>query len=173
MRRPVPPLPLVLTAPEVAAVVTALEGTACTARRVRYLFDGQRGAAGVVRGQTRLYGLPEVAVMRLVLRLEAQGVSGWVARVVVTYCGDAIGAAWRRGAAAALVVRGVTGTIEPVRDATARPAAACVPLPPVWRGIERAVRAARRRHPDVWRWRQVDPATLTGAARKHGRSTSK
>lgn len=156
-------LPLVLTAPEVATVVTALDGTACTARRVRYLLERPTAAAGLVRGQTRLYGLAEVALMRLALRLEAQGVSGWVARVVVAYCGDAIRAAWQSGAAVALVVRGVTGTLVPIRDA-GRPAAAVVPLPAVWQGLAQAVRAERRRHPDVWRWRYVNAAALTAGS---------
>jgi hypothetical protein len=36
--------------------------------------------------------------MRLAVRLEAQGVSAWVAHVVLAYCGEEIRAAWRTDA---------------------------------------------------------------------------
>jgi len=75
---------LVLTASEMAQVVARLEGEACSARRVRYLLGGLiLGDTVPQRGRTRLYGPIDVAMMRLAVRLEAQGISAWVVRVVL------------------------------------------------------------------------------------------
>src|SRR2546428_5507109 len=80
------PAPLVLTAPEVAAVVSQLEGEPCSVRRVRYLLSELLATdAAPQRGQARLSGPVDVALMRLAVRLEAQGLSAWVARVVLAY----------------------------------------------------------------------------------------
>jgi hypothetical protein len=133
------PLRPCLTAPHVAAAVVRLEGEPCTARRVRYLLSGvaiRDRAPDRGRGTARGYGAVDVALMRLAVRLEAQGVSAWVVRVVLAYCGDEIRAAWRNGAVGALVVRGVTGAIERVKpDADAPSAMARVPLRSVWTGL--------------------------------------
>jgi hypothetical protein len=153
-------VPLVLTAPEVAAVVTRLDGEASTARRVRYLLSDRLALDGAPRkGQTRLYRPVDVALMRLAVRLEAQGVSAWVVRVVLAYSGDVIRAAWHARADVALTVRGVRGTIESASTATT-PSVACVPLRPVWNGVERAIRRARHHRPNVWLWRHVPAAVL-------------
>src|ERR1700736_6228524 len=101
-------VPLVLTAPEVAAVVARLEGEPCTPRRVRYLLSERLAVDGAPRkGQTRLYRPVDVALMRLALRLQAQGLSAWTVRVVLAYSQDVIRAAWRSRADVALAVRGV------------------------------------------------------------------
>jgi len=148
------PTPLVLTAPEVAAVVSQLEGESCSARQVRYLLSGLLGTdAERPHGQTRWHGPADVALMRLAVRLEAQGVSAWVVRVVLAYCGTEIRAAWASGAPVALVIRGVTGTIESLATDFAVPAAARVPLRAVWTGVERAMRQTRRARPHLWRWK--------------------
>jgi hypothetical protein len=155
------PSALVLTASEVATVVARLEGEACTARRVRYLLSGLlMTETASQRGQTRLYGPVDVALMRLAVRLEAQGVSAWVVRVVLSYGGEEIRAAWRAGATVALAVRGVTGTIEPARLQTPT-AVARVLLRSVTTGNAAAIRRERRTRPMVWMWRPL-PASALG-----------
>ena len=160
------PKPLVLTAPEVAAVVSQLEGERCTVRQVRYLLYGLLPSdTPVPRGHTRLYGPDDVALMRLAVRLHAQGVSAWVARVVLAYCGAEIRAAWRAGSASALVVRGVTGTIEAATaDPSSAPASVRVSLRAVWIGVERAMRGTRRDRPQIWRGRHI-PVTASQVER--------
>ena len=69
-------LPLVLTAPEVAAIVSQLEHVPCSVRQVRYLLaDLRPPAAARPLREPRLYGPADVGLMRLAVRLEAQGVS--------------------------------------------------------------------------------------------------
>jgi hypothetical protein len=144
------PLATFLTAPDVAAAVVRLEREPCTARRVRHLLSGVVISDRAPRRgrRTRGFSAVDVALMRLAVRLEAQGVSAWVVRVVLAYCGDEIRAAWRRRTAVALVVRGVTGTIEGVTPEADAPAAmARVPLRSVLRGIGPAMRRTRRARP--------------------------
>jgi hypothetical protein len=152
----------VLTASEIAAVVTRLEGEACTARRVRYLLSGLlQTDSGTQRGHTRLYGPIDLAMMRLAVRLEAQGVSAWVVRVVLSYGGEEIRAAWRAGASLALAVRGVTGTIEPAKlETPTSPAVARVLLRSVTTGNVAAIRRERRTRPMVWMWRPMAASAL-------------
>lgn len=158
---PMPRKSHAVTAAELATVVTQLEGEACTARRVRYLLGGLLPMDGGQRGRTRLYGAIDVALMRLAVRLEAAGVSAWVVRVVLAYCGDEIRAAWRSGAAVALSVRGVTGWIHSARPEADGPVAvACVPLRSVLAGNESAIRQARRARPNIWMWRACPAASL-------------
>jgi hypothetical protein len=160
-----PEVPLVLTAPEVAAVVARLDGDACTPRRVRYLLSHRLAVDGARRkGQTRLYGPVDVALMRLAVRLQAQGLSRWTVRVVLVYSREILRDAWRSRAAVALVVRGVRGTIESAATATPGPADASVPLRPVWVGVERAIRRERLQRPRVWQWRAVPAAVLHAQA---------
>jgi hypothetical protein len=154
--------PLVLTAPEVAAVVSRLEDQACSVRRVRYLLSGLPATdPTAARGEVRLYGPADVALMRLAVRLEARGVSAWVAQEVLAYRADEIRAAWRAGAPAALQVRGVTGSIEmATRDTDTPPGVVRVPLRPVFVGIASAIRRERRARPTIWRWRARATAAL-------------
>lgn len=154
--------PLVLTAPEVAGVVEQLESKeCCTVRQVRYLLSGfSRTDAKPPHSHARLYGPVDVALARLAVRLHAQGVSAWVSRVALAYCEEDLRAVWRTNAAMALVVRGVTATVEPVIAAdTSTPVAARVPLRTVWFGVERAMRSTRRVRP-LWRGRPVPGPTM-------------
>jgi hypothetical protein len=152
----VEPSPLVLTAPEVADVVSQLEREPCSVRQVRYLLSAlRRTDPEPQRGHARLYDLDDVALMRLAVRLQTQGISAWVTRVVLAYGADEIRAAWSLGAPVALVVRGVTGFLEPVKPEPHTPAASArVPLRAVWSGVKPAMRSPRRTRP-LWRGRPV------------------
>jgi hypothetical protein len=157
--------PLLLTAPEVAAVVSRLEGEPCSVRRVRYLLSGLSATdAAPPRGEVRLWGPVDVALMRLAVRLGTQGLSPWVARVVLTYSGAEIRAAWTSGASVALAVRGVTGSIEGATPGPDAPAvAARVLLRSVFVGTVSAIRQERRARPTIWRWK-ARPATALAQA---------
>jgi hypothetical protein len=135
--------------------VSRLEGEACSVRRVRYLLSGLPATDAIqARGEVRLYGPVDVALMRLALRLEARDVSAWVVQVVLAYRADEIRAAWRTGAPAALQVRGVTGSLEmATRDTDTPPGVVRVPLRPVFVGIASAIRHERPARPTIWRWR--------------------
>ena len=154
--------PLALTAPEVAALVSRLEGEPCSVRRVRYLLVGLPATDGAPpRGEVRLYGPVDVALMRLAMRLEAQNISAWVAQVVLAYGVEAIRAAFRSGEDVALVVRGVIGSIERAKpELDTSPVAARIPLRSVFAGLESAIRRERRARPHIWRWKTRPAAVL-------------
>jgi hypothetical protein len=145
----------VLTGTEVAAVVSRLEGTACSVRRVRYLLSaGER----VGHGRTRLHAAADVALVRLALRLEREGVSSWVARVVVAYLRDELIAAFESRARVALRLVGIRGAI--VRDAAEERTgnAVFVPLRPICEPLASEIRRVRVKRPTVWMWRELSPA---------------
>ena len=116
-----------LTADEVATAVTKLTGRKCSTRRVRHLLVN--GGVGTElqprqRGQTRLYGVLDLAFLRLSLELERQGVSSWVSRVVLTYLRNELVLAWRAGSPVGLAVSGLREPFSrcsrPVRRAPSR-----------------------------------------------------
>jgi hypothetical protein len=151
-------IPNVLTGPEVASVCARLTGRRCSPRQVRYLLVG--GGLGTdarrrAHGQTRLYGILDVAFVRLALRLQAEGVSPMVARVTLTYLRNDLVRAWKAGAAVALAVTGVHGFLQPVLKVRPSGSVAYVPLLDIWRGLDSELHricAARAR---VWMWRHV------------------
>ena len=152
-------IPKVLTASEVASVCARLTGRRCSTRQVRYLLvDGRLGTDVHRRshGQTRLYGILDVAFVRLALRLQAEGVSPMVTRVTLTYLRNDLIRAWKAGAAVALTVSGVHGSLQPVLKARAPSGAvACVPLLEIWRGLETELHRVCAARAEVWMWRQV------------------
>jgi hypothetical protein len=147
---------LVVTLNELSAIVAALEGEACTPSRVRaFLVRGRLAteAAPRTHGGTRLYGPADVALVRLAVRLQRQGLSAWVARVCLTYLRRELVEAWRTKARLVLNVTGVRGTLARTADPAAT---ACVPLGYVWAGIEGTIRRYRADRPAVWIWnRQI------------------
>jgi hypothetical protein len=150
--------PKLLTAAEAAKVVGGLTGRKCSARRVRYLLV--QCALGTElpvrqRGQTRLFGVLDVAFLRLATELEQQGLSAWVTRVVLTYLRKEIVLAWRSGSPVALAVSGLRGSVEPALKAKPGGTVAWVPLRDIWRGIESEIGHVREACPDVWMWRDV------------------
>jgi hypothetical protein len=151
-------IPKVLTTSEVAALCARLEGRACTQRQVSYLLvNGGLGAETRRRahGQTRVYGVLDVAFVRLALRLQTEGVSPMVARVTLTYLRNDLIRAWKASAALALVITGVHGSLQPVRQARPPGAVAVVPLLEIWRGLEGELQRVAAARGEVWMWRPV------------------
>ena len=150
--------PPLLTADEVAHLVSRIEGRRCSARQVRYLLVSGRIGTDVHRrrqGQTRLYGILDVALMRLAVRATREGVSRTVTRVVLTYLRNDLVRAWKAGAAVALAVVGVQGTLEPLLKGRPSWAVAWVPLREVWQGLDKHVRQVCDLRATVWMWRRV------------------
>ncbi len=147
-----------LTMTEVAQVASHLAGQHCTPRQVRHLLvTGGLGIESRPRGhgQTRLYGALDVAFVRLALRLGKEGVSANVARVVLTYLRNDLIRAWKAGAAVALTIDGVKGSLEPALKSRSASAATWVPLRDIWRGIEPEIQRACAARETVWMWRRV------------------
>jgi hypothetical protein len=150
--------PKMLTAAEVAGLCGDLTGRRCSPRQVQHLLV--TGALGTdtkrrANGQTRLYGIVDVAFVRLALRLRADGVSPWVARVVLTYLRDDLIRTWKAGAATTLTIRGVHGCLQPALRTTPADVAAHVPLREIWRGLDVEVHQVCAARSTVWMWRQV------------------
>lgn len=150
-------IPNVLTAVEVAALCTRLEGRNCSPRQVHYLLvSGGLGtdARKRSRGQTRVYGSLDVAFVRLAVRLQAEGISPMVARVILTYLRSDLIRAWKASASLALTVSGLHGSLQPVLKA--RPdAAAYVPLLEIWRGLDAELHKIAATRTEIWMWRPV------------------
>lgn len=147
-----------LTAVEAARAVNRLTGRPCSVRRVRHLLV--HGGLGTElqrrqRGQTRLFGVIDLAFLRLSLELELQGVSSWVGRVVLTYLRNELVMAWRSGAPVGLAVSGIRGTIQPLLKTRPPGTVAWVPLREIWRGLETTIGDVRHAQPTVWMWRDV------------------
>jgi len=147
-----------LTVSEAATIASRLAGHPCSPRQVRHLLV--RGGLGTdtrkrTRGETRLYGMLDVALVRLALRLQADGVSPWVVRVVLTYCRNDLIRAWKSSAALALAINGLKGTLEPALKPRPAAAAAWVPLRDIATGIEAEIRRVGDARETVWMWRDV------------------
>jgi hypothetical protein len=150
--------PKLLTAVEAARAVNRLTGRRCTPRRVRHLLvQGGLGTELQARrkGQTRLFGVLDLAILRLAIELERQGISAWVTRVVLTYLRDDIVRAFKSAAPVALAVTGVRGRLEPALRARPSSALAWVPLREVWKGLEAEIAGVREGKPTVWMWCEV------------------
>jgi hypothetical protein len=151
-------IPKVLTVGEVAALCARLEGRRCTRRQVTYLLiDGSISGEARRRshGETRVFGVLDVAFVRLALRLQAEGVSPMVARVTLTYLRSDLIRAWKASSALALAVTGVHGSLQPVLKPRPAGAVAYVPLLDIWRGLEGEIHKAAAARGEVWMWRSV------------------
>jgi hypothetical protein len=147
-----------LTVSEAARVAGQLAGRPCSPRQVRHLLVG--GGLGTdtgrrTRGQTRLYGSLDVAFVRLALRLQAEGVSPWVVRVVLTYLRNDLVRAWKSSAAVALAIHGLKGTIEPALRSRPPSASAWVPLREISKGVEAEIQRTCDARQTVWMWRKI------------------
>ena len=151
-------IPKVLTVGEVAALCTRLEGRRCSRRQVTYLLIAG-GISGEAprrsRGQTRVFGVLDVAFVRLALRLQAEGVSPMVTRVTLTYLRSDLIRAWKASANVALALTGVHGSLQPALKPKPAGAIAFVPLLEIWRGLETEVHKAAAGRGEVWMWRHV------------------
>jgi hypothetical protein len=150
--------PKLLTAVEAAKVIAKASGRKCTPRRVRHLLV--QGGLGTElqrrqQGQTRLFGALDLAILRLALELERQGISAWVARVVLTYLRDDIVRAFKASAPLALAVTGVKGRLEPAIRTRPSAVAGWVPLREVWKGLDKEIEQVREAKPTVWMWTEV------------------
>ena len=159
-----------LTAPEAAHVLSKLTGRPCSPHRVRRLLV----VAGLgtelqarQRGQTRLFGTVDLAMVRLALELEQQGISAWASKVVLTYLRDDLVRGLKSAAAVALAVRGIRGSLEPALRARPASAVAWVPLREVWRGIDAEIEAVRGAKPTVWMWTEVPCHAVKRATSGH------
>ena len=153
-----PVTPKLLTVAEVAALASRLESRPCSPRQVRYwLVSGRLGndVQPRTRGQTRLYTVLDVALVRLALRLSREGMSTTVARVVLTYLRNDVIRAWKAAAPLALAIRGVQGSLEPALKARPAWAEAWVPLRDIWNGLDRKVEETCAARATVWMWRHV------------------
>jgi hypothetical protein len=153
------PNPKLLTAVEVADLVSRLTGLSCSARQVRYLLvDGRLGTDTERRsnGQTRLYGVVDVALMRLARRITQEGGSPSVARIVLTYLRNDLVRAWKAGASVALAIRGVHGSLEPALKNQPAWATIWIPIRDIWHGLEREIQHVSEKRRTVWMWRVVD-----------------
>jgi hypothetical protein len=107
------------------------------------------------QGQTRLFGTLDLALLRLAMELERQGISAWVSRVVLTYLRDDIVRAFKSAAPVALAVTGLRGSLEPALKARPSSVMAWVPLREVWKGLEGEIVGVRAAKPTVWMWAEV------------------
>jgi len=140
-----------------------MTGRTCTPRRVRHLLvQGQLGTElqRRTRGQTRRFGVLDLAILRLAVELDREGVSSWVTRVVLTYLRPEIVLALKSSAPVALAISGLRGSLEPTLKARPPGTVAWVPLREVWRGIEAAIGEVRTAQPTVWMYRNVPPAAI-------------
>ena len=151
-------IPQLLTATEVAHLTSRLTGRKCSSRQVRYLLvSGRLGTDVQVRshGQTRLYNVIDVALMRLAIGIVGEGGTPPVARVVLTYLRNDLIRAWKAAAPLALAIRGVQGSLEPALKGRPAWAATWVPLREVWHGLDREVHQVCQKRSTVWMWRKV------------------
>jgi DNA-binding transcriptional MerR regulator len=147
-----------LTATELAKLASKAAGRKCTARRVRHLLvQGGLGTELQPRrqGQTRLFGALDLAIIRLALELERQGISAQVIRVVLTYLRDDIVRAYKAAAPLALAVNGLRGRLEPALRTKPASAVARVPLREIWKGLDQEIGGVRDAKPTVWMWTEV------------------
>ena len=150
--------PRVLTLSEVAALASRLSGLPCSDRRVRYLLiTGGLGTDVQQRnhGRTRVFGTLDVALVRLALALQAEGISPALTRVVVTYLRNDLVRAWKSAAGLALALRGVHATLEPAVKTRPSSCAAWIPLRGIWHGLESEVRGVSESRQEVWMYRRV------------------
>ena len=148
----------VLTVNEVAALTARLAGRPCSPRQVRYLLIS--GGLGTdvqtrPRGGTRLYGVLDVALVRLALAIESGGVSAWLTRVSLTYLRDDVVRAWKSAASLAFVLRGIQARLEPVAKGRPSRAVVWVPLREIWRGLDAEVQQVSNARNSVWMYRPV------------------
>jgi hypothetical protein len=147
-----------LTAVEAAHVLSKLSGRHCSPHRVRRLLVNAKLGTELQarqRGQTRLFGAVDLAIVRVAIELGRQGISAWVIKVVLTYLRDDIVRAFKSAAPVALALNGIRGSVEPALKARPSFAVAWVPLRDIWKGLEQEIEGVRGAKPTVWMWTEV------------------
>lgn len=148
-----------VTLNEAARILSKLEHRRVTPAQIRaILVRGTTGRALEPRriGQTRVYSAVDLAMVRLNLRLRAQGVSPLVARVIVANLSSEMIEHLIHGDPMALNIIGMRG-IPAHPNSKELAGVAWVDLRDVWRGVEREIEATRRAQPDVWCWKWAEP----------------
>jgi hypothetical protein len=143
----------VLTAPEVARVVSRLEPRSrITEYQVRYLATQRcvvpSAHEPTTSGDSALYAPADVALIRLIVRLVSEGAPYWMARAAVAQCAADLRRVMMERRDVVFVVRGPVGTCEPRRVHESGPVWT-VSLNDVRRGLQAAIRSERGRQP-VW-----------------------
>lgn len=147
---------LVLTAPEVARVVSRLEPRSrVTDFQVRHLATVRcvlpSAHEPTASGDSALYTAADVALIRLILRLMDEGARPWMARAAVAQHAEALRAALSSHRAAVFMATGPLGVLNPTDRPTSGPAW-CVRLGDVRRGLFSEIQRERRGQ-RVWaRW---------------------
>jgi hypothetical protein len=108
-------------------------------------------------GDSALYSAVDVALIRLISRLVAEGAPYWMARAAVAQRAKVLRRALASGLDAAFVVTGPTGELDPKSVPTSGPVWT-VRLSDVRRGLTAAIRDERQQRP-VWAgWAARTPA---------------
>jgi hypothetical protein len=128
-----------------------------TPARVRYLEN--YGVVPIVRGSgikglggSRLYGVTDLAMLRLWVRMSA--VMPVASRFTFVYLGDQIRKAVAQHRALVLVVRGKRAELLTTREAAAIEAPVVIPLLDVLGGVTEAVVRVRTERPELWAGRE-------------------
>lgn len=158
--------PILLTAPEVARVVSTLEPRMrITEYQVRYLASQRcvvpSAHEPTTSGDSALYTPVDVALIRLILRLVSEGAPYWMARAAVAQCAGTLRGTLMSVRSGVFVVNGPVGVVNPDEQPTSAVAWA-VQLADVRRGLVAAIRDERKRQPLWARWgaRRADDAAV-------------
>jgi hypothetical protein len=130
---------------QAAAILSRLERREITASQVRTILvlgPDARAMQPLRRGEARVFTAEDLAVVRVVLRLRACGVSPVVSRVIVANRRDELIRAWHDGLPQALGVIGMRALLL-WRGKELDGMIAWVDLPDVWRAIPAAIAAAQ------------------------------
>jgi DNA-binding transcriptional MerR regulator len=100
------------------------------------------------QGSTRLYGVRDVALLRLVLRLRERGhVPLWNVKPIIGYLGDELARGLRPGSRKVLVIDGWKARIVSAGEAASDSGDYQVPLGELMRGVAAEIRKMRRGRP--------------------------
>ena len=120
-----------------------------------------RGSGVKGLGGSRLYGVVDIAMLRVWLRLSA--LMPTAARFTFAYLGDGIRLALARRRDLVLVVRGKRAELMTPREAASVEAVVSIPLLDVLKGVQEAIGGVRTHRPELWAGREwLTPAEAVG-----------
>ena len=147
----------VLTISEVVEVVRRLDGRrglSVSARQLRYWdatlsLGAKRAADG--HNAARMFTLEDVAVVRLVRRLQRDGVRDRAIWALLVIAGEELRAALHRGTSRVLWVESNgRAHLLSAREAASKPPRECYPLADVVNGLPEALRQLRAGESEAW-----------------------
>lgn len=159
-----------LTIAEVVRLVRRLDGRrglSVSARQLRYwdtalLLGAGRATDG--HNAARVFTAEDVALVRLVRRLQRDEVRDRAVWALLLQHGDALRSACASGASLVLWMEpNGRAHLVTARDAATKPIRECYPLVDVVRGVREAMSAPRRRAAMVWNGRQAVRVTALAA----------